>query len=61
MSDSNRVLVPCPFCAANDYNIITLATGRKAVQCDQCYAEGPEGKDEETAIKEWNVRLSIST
>ena len=47
----------CPFCGAIDTNAVTLITGRRAIQCDQCHAEGPGGKDNVSAKEAWNTRL----
>lgn len=41
----------CPFCGGNDFQVRRWRQTRKFVACLHCHAAGPDGRNDEEAIR----------
>lgn len=55
MADVLDKMRPCPFCKAKPPALGVVKFGRwwRGI-CNECTAQGPFGKDEADAVKQWN-------
>lgn len=59
VSKAGTRLQPCPFCRAQSMGVVEYVSEPRtvAVRCLRCHAEGPDMRDEETAVRAWNSRV----
>lgn len=51
-------ILPCPFCGSSELHEES-GVDMFRVGCDDCFAEGPHGVDEQEAITAWNDRARL--
>ena len=52
----SKLKEPCPFCGHIDLTVKNVWQTYKFVACNTCKAGGPVRKNEQEAIKAWDVR-----